>query len=657
MSVWLWLVAVGIGLCAPVEKDTPAKTLLHSDAQRYAYVLSYVGGNGSPKAESPTAEYGMTKTPTFKKIGESQAKPSLTWKRSAQLQSRWSEELLRATPLPEYPRPMLVRKDWLNLNGEWDFLGDGPRPPQVPSNFLDKALVPSATQAITSCLEKDYERGWYRKFIQIPDGWSGKKVILHCEAIGTKTTIYFDGTKLGDHVGGFKRISHELPGCTAGKPHQILIYFDDTDERMPRGKLHRLSGIWQSVWIEPVPGEHIVSIKQTPDIDASRLVLQVATTAPNLTVSVTALDHGKVVVTAEQTGRESIVLQIPGQKLWTPENPFLYDLGIELKRDGAVIDRVESYFGMRKISHGEVDGAPRILLNNKIYYQVGLLEHGRWPDSIFTQPSDECLKWTIETARDMGFNTIRDHLKIESERWYSWCDKLGMLVWQDLPVPQHFVNPTRPKTEEDKHFQREGLHDMIVQGYNHPCIISWVIFNEGGAQFEPRQMTLLARQLDASRLIDTTSHIWLTDEAKREPGDRQIRFNTDYYDTHCYERTLKFYEANNSYLPAAFGEFGGIALKIDGHTWMSQSKPFGYGADAPSAEILLHEYDKLVKQAAAMRESDNLCAIIYTELTDHLEEVNGFITFDRKVIKVDPRALKAINLQFRTSTPLTPHVP
>lgn len=572
---------------------------------------------------------------------------ALTWKRSEQLQSRWSEDLLLAAPFPEYPRPTMTRQAWKNLNGEWDFLGNGPLPPQLPDSFPEKAMVPSATQAVTSCLEKEYDRGWYRKTIQIPDDWAGKKILLHCEAIGTKSTIYFDGKALGGNVGGFERVSHELPACTPGKPHQILIHFDDTDERMPRGKLHRLSGIWQTVWMEPVPDDHVVSFKQTPDIDTSSLILQVAATDPGLTVVVTARDQGKVVATAEGKAREAIALKIPDQKLWTPENPFLYDLGIELKKEGAVVDRVDGYFGMRKISTGEVDGAPRILLNNKPYYQVGLLEHGRWPDSIFTQPSDEGLKWEIQTARDMGFNTIRNHLKIEPERWYFWCDRLGMLVWQDLPVPQFFVNPTRPKTEEDKQIQRDTLRDMIVQRYNHPCIISWIIFNEGGAQFEPREMTRLARKLDASRLIDTTSHIWVTDEAKRKPGDRQSRFNTDYYDNHCYERTLKFTEPNNSYIPAAFGEFGGIGYAIKGHAWQSPRKPWGYGAVANSADELIGEYEKLVKQAVAMRESDDLCAIIYTELTDHLDEVNGFITFDRKVLKVDARRMREINKIFR----------
>ena len=570
---------------------------------------------------------------------------SLSWKRSAQLQSRWSEDLLLATPLPEYPRPTMTRQAWKNLNGEWDFLGNGPLPPQLPDRFTEKALVPSATQAVTSCLGKAYERGWYRKSIQIPDDWAGKKILLHCEAIGTKSTIFFDGKPLGSHVGGFERLSLELPDCTPGKSHQISIYFDDTDERMPRGKLHRLSGIWQTVWIEPVPNDYIVSFKQTPDIDTSRLVLQVAASDLSLTVAVTARDRGKIVATTEGLPHDSIVLKVPDQKLWTPENPFLYDLRIELKKDGTVIDRVDSYFGMRKISTGEVNGSPRIFLNNKIYYQVGLLEHGYWPDSIFTQPSDECLKWEIQTAKDMGFNNIRSHLKIESERWYSWCDKLGMLIWQDAPCQNHFVDKAHAK-DEDKQIQRDGVRSMVTQLYNHPCIVSWVLFNEANGQFEPKEMTVLTRGLDHSRLINATSHVWLEDEAKRVWRESQKRYNVDYYDAHCYERKLRFYDYD-SHIPAAFGEFGGIGYMIEGHTWKTQRKPYGYGPLAKSADDLMNEYEKLVKQAAAMRKSDNLCAIIYTELIDYHEEVNGFITFDRKVLKVNPEKMRKINEIFR----------
>jgi len=575
-----------------------------------------------------------------------QEKNGLSVKRTTQLTSRWVEDLSLETPLPEYPRPTMVREPWKTLNGEWDFLGDGPLPPELPADFPDKALVPSATQAITSCLEKEVERGWYRKTIQVPDEWAGRKVLLHCEAIGTKSTIYFDGKKLGDSVGGFERVSHELPACVPGKTHQILIYFDDTDDRMPRGKANRLSGLWQSVWLEPVPDDSIVSFKQTPDIDASRLALQIKATDPDLTIVATALDQGKIVATAEGIGTDAIALQIPGQKLWSPENPLLYELKIELKKDGKVIDRVDSYFGMRKISHGEVNGEPRIFLNNKVYYQTGLLEHGLWPDSFLTPPSDECLRWTIQTARDMGFNTIRTHLKIESERWYSWCDKLGMLIWQDVPRQNAFVHKAH-ETDEDKQLMRDTVRDMVTQLYNHPSIISWVLFNEANGQFDAKEMTVMTRRLDTSRLINTTSHVWLEDEKKREWRELQKRYNTDYYDAHCYERTLRFYDYD-CHLPATFGEFGGIGYRIDGHTLLTERKPYGYGPMVHSGDELVDEYGKLVRQAVAMRESDNLCAIIYTELVDYKEEVNGLITFDRKVIKVDVEKMREINRLFRT---------
>lgn len=350
-------------------------------------------------------------------------------KRDSGMESRWVEELLSANPLPEYPRPTLVRKDWSNLNGQWDFLGDGPMPPALPSQFPDKALVPSATQAVTSCLAREYHRGWYRKTIEIPQQWAGKKILLHCEAIGTRSRIFFDGKQLGVHEGGFERISEELPGCTPGQKHEIVIYFDDTDVRMPRGKPGKVSGIWQTVWLEPVSKDYIASFRQTPDIDHAQLVLQVNAANPALTITATALTQGKTVATAEGQVGQAFKLNIPDQKLWSPEDPFLYDLVLELKKDGQTIDRVESYFGMRKISTGEVDGQPRIFLNNEVYYQTGLLDQGTWPDSFYTQPSDKCLEFEIQTAKDMGFNVLRKHVKIEAERWYYWCDTIGMLVW------------------------------------------------------------------------------------------------------------------------------------------------------------------------------------------------------------------------------------
>lgn len=560
-------------------------------------------------------------------------------KRDAGMESRWVEELLSASPLPEYPRPTMQREEWLNLNGQWDFLGDGPEPPELPAEFPEKVNVPSATQAVTSCLPREYRRGWYRKIIEVPAPWAGKNVLFHAEAIGTKARVFFDGKELGSHVGGFKRISEVLPDCVPGKKHELVVYFDDTEPRMPRGKPGYLSGIWQSVWLEPVPAAHIVGYRQTPDIDASVLRLAVTASDPSATVRATALDGGKVVASAQGDAGKTLALDIPEPKLWSPESPHLYNLELELTKDGKTLDRVTGYFGMRKISTVEVDGKPRILLNNKVYYQSGLLDQGTWPDSFYTQPSDKCLQFEIKTAKDMGFNVLRKHVKIECERWYYWCDKLGMLVWQDLPCQSRFSK--KEVDQAGKKIQQEALRDMVEGLYNHPSVITWCIFNEGVGQFEPERMTALARQADPSRLIDTTSHIWPNELGRK-------RHNADFYDAHCYQRTLRFNDYKGD-IPAAFGEYGGIGYEIKGHTQMvawGRPEPWGYGPMVTSEEQLLSEFEKLVRQASAMRDTDNLCAIIYTELTDFYKEVNGFITFDRKVIKVDPEKLRKINRQF-----------
>ena len=559
-----------------------------------------------------------------------------------EMSSRWQEELLSANPLPEYPRPTMVRQQWLNLNGQWDFLPSGPRPPQLPAQFSDTAHVPSAMFCATACVKTGSSYGWYRKKITIPEGWAGSKVLLHCEAIGTKSTVFFDGKELGSHVGAFKRISHELPGAMAGKEHEIVVFFDDTDKRMSRGKSGTLAGLWQTVWLEAVPQDYITSFQQTPDIDQSCLVLNVDASDPTLTVTATALDQGKEVATVQGDAKSAFTLKIPNQKLWSPESPFLYDLVLELKRDGKTIDRVEGYFGMRKISTGEVDGKPRIFLNNEVYYQVGLLDQGTWPDSFFTQPSDKCFEFEIQTAKDMGFNVIRKHFKVAAERWYHWCDKMGMLVWQDAPRQILFVRSLH-KTEEDKQPQRDVVRDMVTQRYNHPSIITWVLFNEGGAQFDPREMTVMTRQLDTSRLINATSHVH---ERFVKMGRR--RYEVDFHDTHCYERTLALKDYD-SHIPATLGEYGGVGYEIEGHSVQNKTKNWGYGEMVHSEEALLSEYEKLIQQAVAMRKTDNLCAVIYTELTDFHNEVNGFITFDRKAIKVDPAKMREINMQFRNT--------
>jgi len=562
--------------------------------------------------------------------------------RETSLESRWVEEMLSEHPLPEYPRPTMVRKEWINLNGTWDFLSNGPKPPAIPSEFPESVRVPFAIQAKASGVDESVIRGWYRKTIEIPQAWAGKKVVLHADGIGTESHIYFNGKEIGTNVGCFKRVSFELPQCTPGKKHEVVIYFDDTDRRMPRGRQKHLSGLWQTAWLEPVPENYVISYRQTPDIDQSQLVLKVNAADAALEVTATALDNGKPVATAKGKVGNSFAIKLSDQKLWSPDNPFLYDLVLELKKDGKTVDRVEGYFGMRKIATGEVDGEPRIFLNNEVYYQTGLLDQGTWLESYLTQPSDKCLEFEIRTARKMGFNVLRKHLKMECERWYSWCDRIGMLVWQDLPTQREYVNKIH-ENEAAKQLQRDLLRDMVNKLYNHPSIISWVLFNEGGGQFEPRQMTTLTRRLDATRLIDATSAIMAR-------GTDRKRYNADFYDEHCYKRTLELTDYH-CHIPATFGEYGGIGYKIEGHTWL-EKETWAYGNRAKSADELTEEVGKLVKQAVAMRETDNVCAIIYTQITDFYAEVNGLITFDRKVVKVDPERLRKLNALFRHhSTP------
>lgn len=572
----------------------------------------------------------------------SQTEHSLTWKNEPKLVSRWAEGLSLETPLPEYPRPQLVREDWLNLNGEWEFLGEGPEPPELPTEFAEKALVPSPTQAVTSCLEKEWTHGWYRKSIEIPAAWTGKNVLVNFEGVGGITTVYCNGQELGSNTGAWNRFSLQLP-AEAGTSCELIVRFDDREPRLPRGKPDKFSGIWQTVWLEPVPEVYIRGFRQTPDIDTGHLGLrcQVSGVREGLTLSVAAYDGEMEVGQIEASAGDALTLQVPDPKLWSPEHPFLYDLTLELKKGDKVIDRVTSYFGMRKIECGEVDGKPRMLLNNEVYYQVGLLDHGQWPESHFTPPSDESLKWEIEMAKAMGFNVNRKHLKVEASRWYYWCDVLGMLVWQDLPRQNHFLGQAH-STEEDKDFARNALRGMIEQFYNHPSVICWVIFNEANSQFEPREMTILTRNLDQSRMIDTTSHVWPNAFNRKQ-------YITDFYDFHCYSRTLHFGDTYDAplmaHVPVALGEFGGIGYLFPENTEKHETY-VSYLTDATSEEELLCYYKALIFQARQMRETHDLCAIIYTMITDRISEINGWITYDRKVTKVDINELRKINQLF-----------
>ena len=358
------------------------------------------------------------------------------WQQAAgPLKTRWAKDVTPANALPEYPRPQLVRKDWLNLNGLWDIkLGDGPEV---------KVLVPYPIESALSGVMKHADRMTYRRSFDIPKGWSGRHVLLHFGAVDWETKVSVNGKELGTHRGGYDPFSFDITAALKQEGTQDLTVevFDPTnDGGYPRGKqtlspggimYTPSSGIWQTVWLEPVAEAHIESLQLVPDVDGGCLRLTVKGSG---TVEAIASDGGKQVATISGYAGSELKLAIPNPKLWAPGSPHLYDLRVSLKSNGKDVDVVTSYFGMRKIALGKDDkGITRPLLNGKFVFQVGPLDQGFWPDGIYTAPTDDALRFDVAEMRRLGFNCVRKHIKVEPARWYYWCDKLGLMVWQDMP--------------------------------------------------------------------------------------------------------------------------------------------------------------------------------------------------------------------------------
>ena len=399
------------------------------------------------------------------------------------LMTRWAKDVSPENALPEYPRPQMVRKDWLNLNGLWDIkLADGTEA---------KILVPYPIESALSGVMKHADRMTYRRSFEIPQAWSGRHVLLHFGAVDWEAKVSVNGKELGVHRGGYDDFSFDITDAlkTSGEQEIAVEVFDPTDAgSQPRGKqvLHPggimytpTSGIWQTVWLEPVAETHIESLLLVPDVDAGCLRLTVGGTG---TVEAVASDGGRQVAQVSGDAGAELKLAIPDPKLWSPDSPHLYDLRVSLKSGGKTVDEVTSYFGMRKIALGKDEqGVTRLMLNGKFVFQVGPLDQGFWPDGIYTAPTDEALRWDIETMKKLGFNCARKHVKVEPDRWYYWCDKLGLLVWQDMPAGDN-------KTAEAKQQFEVELRRLIEGRRDHPAIIMWVVFNEGWGQYDTQRL-------------------------------------------------------------------------------------------------------------------------------------------------------------------------
>jgi beta-galactosidase/beta-glucuronidase len=553
------------------------------------------------------------------------------------LKTRWAKDVSPENAHPEYPRPQMVRPDWLNLNGLWDVAitsKDAKR-----ATFQTQILVPFPIESALSGVMRpvsENERIWYRRNFEVPMKWLGRRVLLHFGAVDFEATVWVNGQEIGQHRGGYDAFSFDITDALKqyGANELLVTAWDPTDAGIqPRGKQVRkpnsiwytpTSGIWQTVWLEPVDAAYITGLKITPDVDNSAVTVRPLTT-PMLgaaSVDVTIRDGRKVVYTASVTAGGQIKMPVKNVRLWTPEDPHLYNLVISLKLGNRTLDKVESYFGMRKISLGKDEkGFTRLMLNNKPYFQFGPLDQGFWPDGLYTAPTDEALRYDIEMTKKLGFNMARKHVKIEPERWYYWCDKLGLLVWQDMPSGDKYIGGKDPditrSPESAKEFEQELT--ALVQGRgNHPCIVMWVPYNEGWGQWDTARIVDMIKKLDPTRLVDNTSG-W---------SDRGVG---DVNDMHMYPGPGSPQpEANRA---AVLGEFGGLGLPVRGHTWQGE-KNWGYRSFT-NAESLTTAYIDLVAKLFPLIDEKGLSAAVYTQTTDVEIEVNGLMTYDRALVKMD----------------------
>jgi len=559
------------------------------------------------------------------------------WKPAAgPLATRWAKDVSPENVHPDYPRPQMVRPEWLNLNGLWqlDFASPDDQPPfgkQLPQQIL----VPFPVESALSGVMKHADRLWYRRTFQVPEKWKGQRVLLHFQAVDWQAAVYLNGKELGAHRGGYDAFSFDVTDTLKpGGPQELVVHvFDPTnDGSQPRGKQVNkpggifytpTTGIWQTVWLEAVPAARIGRLVLTPDLDNSALRLRAEGVGTDLGHAVQAVAYrgGEEVGRANGSVGVEFVLPIPREKLkpWSPADPFLYDLTVSLTQGEKAVDEVKSYFGMRKIDLAKDDkGVLRLRLNGEFLFQIGPLDQGFWPDGLYLAPTDEALRYDIEVTKQLGFNMTRKHVKIEPARWYYWCDKLGLLVWQDMPSGDN-------KTAEAKQQFEAELRQMIEQFRNHPSIIMWVVFNEGWGQHDTERYVELVKGLDPSRLVNNASG-WT---------DKRVG---DVLDIHSYPGPAAPKPEPNR--AGVLGEFGGLGLGVDGHTWTS--KHWGYRGTS-SSEELTRRYVDLLRRVWALRESQGLSAAVYTQITDVETECNGLLTYDRAVIKVDLDRTAAAN--------------
>lgn len=548
------------------------------------------------------------------------------------LKSRWTKDVSPTLPHPEYPRPRMARRAWLNLNGKWRYrILD--QTPGASSRSEGSILVPFPIESALSGVGARAEKIRYSRKFTVSPSWKAKRVLLHFGAVDWEAKVSVNGVSFPVHRGGYDGFSFDITDALKGRlTHELQVdVFDPTDAGdQPRGKqVNRpegiwytpSTGIWQTVWLEAVPAAYIADLTLTPDVDRSSLAITVhgSEASKGMQVRMVALDGNKIVGEARGVVGKSSRIRIPEPKLWSPASPFLYRLKVELFKNDKRVDAVDSYFGMRKIAVASDGKVTRLMLNGKFEFQLGVLDQGFWPDGLYTAPTDEALKFDVQAIRKLGMNLIRKHVKVEPERWYYWADKLGVLVWQDMP------NGNNRTAEGKQQFERE-LKRLIEGRRNHPSIITWVVFNEGWGQYDTERITEQVRRWDPTRLVNNPSG-WT---------DRGVG---DMMDIHVYPGPASPKPETNR--AAVLGEFGGLGLHVAGHMWSKEG--WGYQGMTDSAQ-LTDRYLQLLRRIWRLKDDPGLSAAVYTQTTDVEIEVNGLFTYDREVFKMDEKRVREANL-------------
>ncbi|MET7639962.1 PA14 domain-containing protein [Streptomyces sp. NPDC005438] len=561
------------------------------------------------------------------------------------LRTTWGDKVDPNNPLPEYPRPQTKRQRWQNLNGQWQFAGaaKGDKPP-FGRDLKERITVPYPVESQLSGLERHEDHMFYRKLITVPRSWrvgDGQRLKLNFGAVDHHARVWVNGKSVAEHRGGYTAFSADVTDALTGSGKQeiVVAVTDTTGDNQPKGKqtsdpggifYTASSGIWQTVWMEPVAPASVDRLDTTPDLEDGALTVRAVSQGASEGASVTAVARdkkGRQVGSVTGRANGDLRLPVPDAHLWTPDDPYLYDLEVTLT-DGRSTDRVDSYFGMRSLSVRKVGGVPKLVLNGKPFFSLAMLDQGFWPDGLHTQPSDQALSFDLRAQKDLGFNAVRKHIKAESARWYYHADRLGLLVWQD------FVSGTLTNEAGRKAFVDEG-RELMRQLHSSPSVSAWIVFNEGWGEWDREETGRIAesvRKADPSRVVNAHSGVNCCD-SKGDSGAGDIIDHHDYNNDDPPEA--------DDHRAAMDGEHGGFTLRTPGHMWPGAPTRIYSGVDDKDA--LTRQYVDNTERHYLRQAGEGLSGSVYTQVSDLENELNGLWTYDRRVLKVHSDQVREIN--------------